>query len=215
MRTFQLLIFIALLLGGVFPGTVAGGESLSFSWAFFLKANDREVRSLEFADPEPIAKGDLLRIYIELHQQSYVYLYLFDARQDLYLVFPPATSFYEGEFPSWHKSYIPSGSEWFTLDDYKGTERFYLLAANRRLPELEKLTASFVAANDDAGLKDQLLEKIEDTMKSFSADLKDEIHPTPVHYGNRLGIARPELLLNGHAVSTAANYGMILEMVNK
>ena len=125
-RVFLATLFaLMVILSG---GAVFGEEPVSFGWAFFLKPEGEQVKSLDFTTPEPIVGGELLRIYLELHEQSFVYLYLFDSREDLYLVFPPNGSFYNGDFPAGYKTYIPSDNEWFFLDDLKGTERFYLLA---------------------------------------------------------------------------------------
>ena len=142
MKLMRLLAALFLVLS--FSGVLQAGEPVSFSWAFFLKDNSGKLRSLSFEGPEPVEGGDLLRVYLELHQRSYVYLYLYDARHDLYLVFPPGPKFYDSDFPVWHKSYIPSGRDWFTLDGVEGVEKFYLLASNSRLVELEEMSSRFL-----------------------------------------------------------------------
>jgi hypothetical protein len=203
-----------LLLVFFFAGVLQAGEPVSFSWAFFLKDSSGRLQSLSFDSPEPVEGGDLLRIYLELHQRSHVYLYLFDARQDLYLVFPPNPKFYSGDFPAWHKSYIPSGRDWFTLDETEGVERFYLLASNHRLVELEELTARFLENGNDL-LKGQLLTLIEKKVRDFSTGAGVEIDRVPVLHSQALSsqISAPEVVAN--RISATGNYGMILDLVNR
>jgi hypothetical protein len=201
-----LVIFLA--------GSPKAGEEISFSWAFFLKEDPGRLRSLSFEGSEPVEGGDLLRIYLELHQRSHVYLYLHDARQDLYLVFPPGPKFYSGEFPSWQKSYIPSGRDWFTLDGEEGVERFYLLASNRRLVEMEELTSRFINdGNND--LKEQLLTLLESKVKSFSTASGAEIGRVPVQHSKSLSTSVTQPKVEANRVVATGDYGMVLELVNR
>lgn len=197
-----------------FAGVLQAAEPVSFSWAFFLKDSSGQLRSLSFDGPEPVEGGDLLRIYLELHQRSHVYLYLFDARQDLYLVFPPSPRFYSGDFPAWHKSYIPSGRGWFTLDEIEGVERFYLLASNDRLVELEEMTARFLDNGNDL-LKGNLLTLIEKKVQDLSTVAGVEINRVPVLHNQSLGgqISAPKVV--AQRILATGNYGMILELVNR
>jgi hypothetical protein len=197
-----------------FSGLLQAGEPVSFSWAFFLKDSSGRIQSLSFEGPEPVEGGDLLRIYLELHQRSHVYLYLFDARQDLYLVFPPGPRFYSGDFPAWHKSYIPSGRDWFTLDETKGVERFYLLVSDDRLVELEEMTSRFLDKGNDL-LKGQLLTLIEKKVQDLSMGDGVEIDRVPVPHCQGLSsqISPPKVVAN--RVSAIGNYGVILDLVNR
>lgn len=208
-------ILFLFMMAGTAPAGEETGESFSFSWAFFLKDGSGTIRSLAFDTPEEVAGGDLLRIYLELRDKTYVYLYLFDSMEDLYLVFPPDPGFYGGEFPVWHKSYIPSGRNWFTLDDSKGSEKFFLLAANRRLEDLEDLTGRFLADRDDPERQDELLRNLQQKIELFSTTGGFDSVPVPVRHGKWLGIFKPEALLDARTISTKRNYGVILELVNK
>ena len=214
MTIFRVFLATLVVLPVILSGPVLGGESVSFSWAFFLKPEGGQVKSLDFETPEPVSGGELLRIYLELHGKSFVYLYLFDSRKDLYLVFPPSGSFYNGDFPADYKSYIPSGHEWFSLDNLKGTERFYLLASSKRLIELEKLTDRFLAAGGNS-LKVQLLEKIDDAAGNFTVASVYEIDQVPVHHGEWFSTSDLPPLVSAHKVSATGAYGVVLEMVNK
>lgn len=199
---------------GCFSEVVYGGETVSFSWAFFMKQEGGQVRSLAFETPEAVASGELFRIYLELHNGSFLYLFLFDSREDLYLVFPPSGSFYNGDFAAGYKSYIPSGREWFSLDDLKGTERFYLLASSKRLFELEKLTDRFLATGDQL-LKQQLLEKIEGVAEKFAAAPQLKTDQISVHHGEWLGNSNLPPLVGARKISASGDFSKILDMVSK
>ena len=214
MKIFRVFCAMLVVLWGVIASPVFGGEAVSFSWAFFLRPEDGQVKSLDFKTPEPVSDGELLRIYLELHGQSFVYLYLHDSKEDLYLVFPPNGSFYNGGVPAGYKSYIPSGHEWFALDDALGTERFYLLASNKRLLELERLTDRFMVVGGDS-LKLQLQTKIDDAVEHFGDTSVDAIEQVLIHHGEWLSPANLPPLVSSHKVSATGAYGVILEMINK
>lgn len=214
MTIFRVFLTTLVVLLGILSGPVFSGEPVSFSWAFFLKPEGGQVKSLDFETPEPVSGGQLLRIYLELHGRSFVYLYLFDSREDLYLVFPPNGSFYNGDVPVDHKFYIPSGHEWFSLDNLKGTERFYLLASSKRLIELEKLTDRFLAAGGNS-LKVQLREKIYDAAGDFAVVSGYEIDSVPVHHGEWLSTSNLPPLVSAHKISATSAYGVVLDMINK
>jgi len=210
-RGFLAILFFLLT---ILSGPVFGGESVSFTWAFFLKPKVGQVKSMAFDTPEMVEGGELLRIYLELHKRSFLYVYLFDARKDLYLVFPASGSFYNGDVPVGYKTYIPSGREWFSLDNLKGTERFYLLASTKRLIELEKMTDRFLATADQT-LKLKLLKMIEKIAGDFSGTPEYEVDPVPVHQGEWLNTsAFPPPRVSAHKVKATGNYGMILDMIN-
>jgi hypothetical protein len=214
MKIFRFFLVTGWVLLAVFVGTVSGGEPLSFSWAFFLKSGDEQVKSLNFATPEAVEGGNLLRIFLELDENAYVYLYLLDSRNDLYLVFPPSGSFYNGDFPTGYKAYIPSGQEWFVLDNSTGTERFYLLASPERLKKLEGLTDRFMVTGD-SDLREQLLRQITEDIKNFSAASSYESDIIQVTHGRRLSVVKPPQTVDAHRISAIGGYGAILEMVNK
>lgn len=213
MTSFRVFCTTLVVLLGILVGPVFGGEAVSFSWAFFLRSEDGLVESLDFKTPEPVSDGELLRIYLELHGQSFVYLYLHDSKDDLYLVFPPNGSFYNSGVPA-DKSYIPSGHEWFALDDAQGMERFYLLASSKRLLELERLTDKFLAAGGNS-LKLQLQAKIDDAIEHFGDTSVDAIDQVLIHHGEWLSPANLPPLVSSNKVSATGAYGVVLEMINE
>jgi len=208
------VLIIPFILHYALSGMVFGGEQYSFSWAFIHKSRGGQVGSLDFEAEEPISEGELLRFYLELHGGAFVYLYLFDARHDLYLVFPPSTAFYNGEVPAGYKTYIPSGRKWFALDGLKGTERFYLLASAERLLELERLTEMFLAAGNPE-LKTRLLAKLDEAAKNLSAVSVYEVDRIPIRPGEMPGGSDSAKTVGAQKISaTDGGYGRVLDLIN-
>lgn len=184
MSTLSKLV-LALLLAVLSASPALAVDQVGVAWAFFLKDGEGQVKSLGFDAAERFAAGDLLRIYLQLQGKTYVYLYLYDSREDLYLVFPPTPDFYGGDFPAWQKFYIPSGRGWFTLDSGSGKERFYLLAANHRLIGLEGLTDQFLMDREDRAMQARLLAEInrEIALLGQPANLEQSLLPVPYSTG--------------------------------
>jgi hypothetical protein len=208
-------LFILLLFGALVAGPGRAAEHTGVAWAFFLKDGEGQVKSLGFDQPESFDAGDLLRIYLQLQEKTYVYLYLYDSRGDLYLVFPPAPDFYGGDFPAWQKFYIPSGRGWFTLDSGNGKERFYLLAANHRLIGLEGLTDQFLMDREDRAMQARLLAEIDREIALLGQPANLEQSPLPVPYSTGLAGSR-EPLPGSFANQTRGDgdFSLIFELVN-
>lgn len=208
-------LMLPLLLAGLLAGPALADEQVGVAWAFFLKDGEGQVKSLAFDEAERFAAGDLLRIYLQLQEKSFVYLYLYDSRGDLYLVFPPTPDFYSGDFPAWQKFYIPSGRGWFTLDSGNGKERFYLLVANRRLIGLEGLTDQFLMDREDREMQESLLAEInrEIALLGQPANLEQNLLPVPYATGVA-GTHEP--LPGSFANQTRADgdFSLILELFN-
>ena len=215
MRKLLVVVMCIFFMPGMLPEAHGAEDSFSFTWGFFLKDSGGSIRSLSFEGQELVANGDLLRIYLELRDRSYVYLYLFDSVEDLYMVFPPGPGFYSGGFPAWHKTYIPSGRNWFTLDDIKGTEKFFLLASPTRLTDLEELTGRFMADRDDSDLQDFMLKFLQEKIGMFSVGSSFDSVPAKVPHGKLMGISNPVPLMDARTITTNGNYGVVLDLVNK
>ncbi|MCL7489813.1 MAG: DUF4384 domain-containing protein [Desulfobulbaceae bacterium] len=207
-------MIISLILLQVSSGALFGGERWSFSWAFLHKSRDGQVSSLDFEAEQPVSEGELLRLYLELHDGAFVYLYLFDSQADLYLVFPPSAGFYSGEIPTGYQSYIPPGRKWFTLDGLKGTERFYLLASGERLIELERLTETFLG-DGNRELQARLLAKLAETADRLSGAASYEVDRIPIPAVAAGTGADSAEYVNAHKISAIGGYGRVLDLVNK
>lgn len=211
LRGTALALVMLVLLGA----SARAADQVDVTWAFFLKDGEGRVKSLEFDLPERFSAGDLLRIYLQLQEKSYVYLYLYDSRQDLYLVFPPTPDFYAAAFPAWQKFYIPSGRGWFTLDNGTGKERFYLLVVNQRLLGLEGLTDQFLMDRDDREAQARLLAELNREVARLGQPANLDQNRLPVPYFTSLAGGHDQQP-NSFANVTKANgdFSLTLELVN-
>ncbi len=208
-------VCLALLLAWLSTVPALAAGQVGVAWAFFLKGGEGQVKSLAFDESERFSAGDLLRIYLQLQEKTYVYLYLYDSRGDLYLVFPPTPDFYGGDFPAWQKFYIPSGRGWFTLDSGNGKERFFLLAANHRLIGLEGLTDQFLMDREDRAMQARLLAEInrEIALLGQPANLDQSLLPVP--YSTGLAGSREPLPGSfANQIKADGDFSLIFELIN-
>lgn len=120
--------------------------SLSFKWAFLYKQADNEdPQTIDYQSiSTQLTSGDQIKIYFRPISNAYIYFFLQDAQEELYLLFPEVISDFN-RFYSYNKNYyVPGGDNWFFLDDVHGTEKFYLLVSNERLTGLENLMENYL-----------------------------------------------------------------------
>ena len=132
------LVALALLLLTA-AGLAAQGAKPSFTWAFVKRTADGGAVPINFSERVNIKAGDLFKIHIQPAASSYVYLILQDASDDVQLLFPDSFELFGKTSYAQARYFIPEGDDWFTLDNAKGTERFYLVASSERLSPLESL----------------------------------------------------------------------------
>ena len=138
-----------------------------FRWAFIKHHDQAPDQVLDFSKPPLVKSGDELRIFLEPLSNAYIYLYLYDSGKKLSLIFPADFAVFASDDYSGHAKYIPQRGNWFTVEDPTGTERFYLLASERRLDSLEQLTRDYYA-DVNAGSKAALLTEIKSLRKKHS-----------------------------------------------
>jgi len=140
-----LLLFLAAA-----GGLAAQEAQTSFNWAFVKRGAEGSPVPIDFKERVSIAQGDLFKIHVQPIQNAFVYLFIHDAQGDLQLLFPERFEVFNGRTYLNTRYFIPEGDNWFTLDNAKGTERFYLLASSERLRPLESLFLSYDKASAGA-----------------------------------------------------------------
>lgn len=165
----NVILIIALMTGGA--GIALGNSSdddVNFTWAFIhKKPGEPYGRILDFKQKPKVSSGDKLQIVLNLTSQSYIYLYLLSSSNELDLVFPDSLSFYT-ENKADAEFYLPGKTEWFSVDDTKGTEKFFLLASSTRLVELEQQTEDYLVSGKNPEKKATLIASIKKLRKSYS-----------------------------------------------
>ena len=134
----------------------------SFNWAFVKRQADGSTSPIDFRERVNIVPGELFKIHIQPLQNAFVYLFLYDASDDLQLLFPQSFGLLDSTTYANKRYFIPEGDNWFTLDSNRGTERFYLIASAERLRPLELLVTSYTraAASSKSAAKQAVLDEI-------------------------------------------------------
>jgi hypothetical protein len=137
MRSRALLAW--LLLGAV---CFAGAEDmLRFTWALVYKSGSQGAQAIDYAARVVrLASGDRFRIHFQPRNGCYLYVYLHDAQENLYLL--GRRDFDPQETSETNRGFtLPEGDNWYHLDDSGGVEVLYLIASAQRLRRLEALSS--------------------------------------------------------------------------
>jgi hypothetical protein len=138
-----LLLLLALQTTVVFAveGSPAGAnpDDVDFRWAFAaMAASDGKTTVQQVTQDISLKSGDQLKMMVELERRCFVYLFHFNSKDGLKLLFPYTLQQFESDYEVHRKYTIPRGDAWFKLDRNAGQEIFYLLASVKRLDGLEK-----------------------------------------------------------------------------
>lgn len=128
---------------GSLPAQPSG--SSYFTWSFIYKNRAEIIKSIDFNDQSiSLSQSDKMKIFLEYDAGVYVYLFLHDAEENLYLLYPRSFNDFDGEKTQSISVFIPEGLQWFEFTEGSGTERFYLICSMERLRSLEDYMKSYV-----------------------------------------------------------------------
>ncbi len=136
---------------------------IRFDWAFgVIPSGETERRLVPVTEDTILHSGDRFRFFVKPETSCYIYLFYRSSRDDIALLFPYTFEQFSDDYAAGKGYYIPAGNNWFSLDDQTGLERFYLLAADRRLTELESLYHAYTSAPADGkpALAEQIVRQI-------------------------------------------------------
>jgi hypothetical protein len=139
--------------------------NLQFQWAFgALKKADGS--KFEAIDRDTILKtGDQIKFFLNVDKNCFVYLIYSSSQGELSVLFPYRFKLRSSEYSAAGHHYIPSGNQWFELDEHTGEEKFYLLASANRLMQLETLINDYESA--DAAKKPSLALAVLDEIRKL------------------------------------------------
>lgn len=170
-------------------------DDLRFKWSLIVRIDPggtNEVVNIaknivtKKTDKISISAGDKIAMYVEPDESTYVYVYLLDSTNKLIPLFPRslAGNNLENELKLGKGTYIPGKYEWFSFDDKRGFESFYLLASPKRLTKLEKLTRNYVETEKEEDLaKQEVLDEIKGIKSAVVLETPQE---KPVPFGGRV-----------------------------
>jgi hypothetical protein len=119
-------------------GTQGG---LRVAWAVVAKTSAGEV---PVGKEGTLKTGDGVRIVLRHGTPSFAYVMWSDTEGALTLLSPSRLG---GDRPGTGMHYLPSESEWYTLDGAKGTEQLYVIASAAKPVALERLLAENQASD--------------------------------------------------------------------
>ena len=123
-------------------------NNVTFQWAFGAIRNTDIGPQFEAITRDTIIKsGDQIKFFLRVENKCYVYLIYQSSQGDLSVLFPYRFKLLDNGYQISKNYYIPKGDQWFELDEYTGTEKFYLLATANRLVELEDLINEYESAD--------------------------------------------------------------------
>jgi hypothetical protein len=95
--------------------------------------------------------GDRIKFFLEPKSDVYIYLFHLSPHGDLSLIFP--SDLKKTQSPPGQQYYVPEGPLWFELDTSSGVEKFFLLASESRLEQLENLYARRASLTGQADIQ--------------------------------------------------------------
>jgi hypothetical protein len=141
-----LLFFVICL-----PAFSGDNNKISFKWSFVKQLKDDRAELLDFSKEVKMTKDDKFKILFVPEKKIYFYIYYLDYNNELSLLFPENI---DEEVKVGVTYSIPSEhGEWLQFEDGHGTDRFYIIASNTRLSNLDKFTKELqknVEKNADA-----------------------------------------------------------------
>jgi hypothetical protein len=97
------------------------------------------------AEGATLRSGDGLKVAFETNRRAHVYVLLLDSSGKASLLFPGAATGADPEVEGGERVEIPSGDQWFFLDDRVGTETLYVMASLAPLGQIAELLSTLEA----------------------------------------------------------------------
>ncbi len=167
----------------------ADQPNISFEWSFAaLIGPSKNVVTI--TRDTILQSGEELKMMIKLNKECFVYLVYYGSQGEVELLFPYSLKQLQDDYITGKNYYIPRGREWLKLDNNTGKERFFLLASNIRLLNLESLLSEYYAVGD-ISRKKEIAEKI-----------VTEIRETRKNYASYATLAEKPITIGGNIRST-------------
>ncbi len=200
-------VFVSLILSPtfVFAADKNADNRISFIWAFGAIKNDSGSVELVNIDRDiTLKKGDQIKMLVQLKSNCFVYVIHLGSKGEINLLYPEIP----GQFNLDEKVYIPQDDYWFTLDEDKGKEIFYLLASKTVLTSLEDLFKRVKATdqNDKRDLADQIITEIRKIKKQNKKSLRASAERPVSMGGSFRGVEKKKSdhLITRHSIKITA-----------
>jgi hypothetical protein len=143
-------------------------ENVAFKWAFGAVAGESET-FVSITRDTILHSGDDIKMLVDLQRDCFVYVIHIGPGNDVTMLFPYSLDQFETDYSTDKNYYIPIGRRWITFDKTTGKERFYLLASNERLTDLEGLVESYHGSDaaDKPVIGKQIASEIRNVKRRF------------------------------------------------
>ena len=186
--TISLSFFIAILflLNPII--SVAQVTSSSKNFRFSLAAVAQVITSgrsqlIPVVDNMVLQSGNLIKFYLGLEKEGYLYLFHEDSQGELTILFPKDSL--KAKVLKNTSVYIPEGNSWIELDSHTGKETFHLLVSAARLERLENLYTHHVMLKERDDIK-QSVESILNQIKSLKRETFGRQAEKPIRIAGKL-----------------------------
>ena len=183
----------ALLCAAVAVASAQNAENVSFKWGFGALTGPAKT-FVPISRDTMLRSGDELKMYVELVRECYVYVIYEGPKGELSLFFPYSFQQFATDYEVGKNYYVPKGRTWLTFDKTTGKEKFYVLAANVRLTQLEALIGSYQSADKDKkpAIAASVISEIRDVRKQFRSFSTLAEKPVTIG-GNIRGVGEAEV----------------------
>jgi hypothetical protein len=86
--------------------------------------------------------GDKFRVMFRANTDCYVYVIAVDGSAWAQGIFPSASTPFANPVKAGQQHVLPEGTNWFSLDQYKGIETLFFVASHARRPDIEEVLST-------------------------------------------------------------------------
>jgi hypothetical protein len=190
---------VVLLMVSGLPGAARAQASdedkVSFVWAFHALVVEGSVtKQVPIKEDITLKTGDQLKMFVELRKPCFVYVIHHGAQGEIQRLFPYDVQQFTADYQTSIIYEIPPNDAWFRLNEHAGLETFYVVASAQRLTDLEKLLATYAAAQpvEQPLAATDILAALRDLLKQHRASVKPG-RPVPIAGNMRQGIEGVEI----------------------
>ncbi len=105
------------------------------------RKSGEEMIDLVVGPGATLKSGDSLRIFFETNQDCYVYILMYDSTGHASRVFPDPRISLDNHVKAQAEYHVPTGDDWFWLDNNLGQETIYVVASKEPMTKLTALLA--------------------------------------------------------------------------
>ena len=147
----------------------SSSSNIDFDWAFGVYT-EKDKKLISIDRDTALKSGDDIKMLINLSKECFVYVIHYGPKDEVDLLFPYDLQQFKTDYKVNKTYFIPKGKSWGTLDQQKGKEVFFIVASNKRLPNLEAKLSAYMSApaGNKAVLAKEVVSEVRGVRKSFT-----------------------------------------------